>query len=397
MSIAWEPFDPKFRADPYPTYKALVEHAPIYHSIYGTLLVSPYEDCMAVMRHRAASSDFQKSPEWSAEHAFSDDALVPSILNADPPDHTRVRSLLGRTFTPRRVETLRPRMRQIVDNALDVASERGTMEVVSELAFPLPVLIICDLLGVPTNDLESLKAWSSSVVRATDPYFVLTPELIEQHATAYNELWAYFHELIAARRRNPGDDFLSALLKVEEEGDRLSEAELMVNIILLLLAGHETTVNLIANGILAFARYPAEFERLREDPSLVRSAVEEVLRFYPPVHLRPRLPLEDIELSTGAVPAYADLFLVLAAANRDPRQFEDPQSFDIARPNNRHLGFGFGLHHCIGAPLSRMEGEEVFGRVGQRFSRIELVQDPPPYKDNVSLPGVAALDIELTT
>ena len=243
------------------------------------------------------------------------------------------------------------------------------MEVVSELAFPLPVLIICDLLGVPTNDLESLKAWSSAVVRATDPYFVLTPELIEQHAAAYNELWAYFHELIAARRGNPGDDFLSALLKVEEEGDRLSEAELMVNIILLLLAGHETTVNLIANGILAFARYPAEFERLREDPSLVRSAIEEVLRFYPPVHLRPRLPLEDIELSTGTVPAYADLFLVVAAANRDPRQFDDPQSFVIARPNNRHLGFGFGIHHCVGAPLSHRGGR------GIRQGRSTLFED----------------------
>jgi cytochrome P450 len=287
-------------------------------------------------------------------------------------------------------------MRQIVADAFDRAAERGSMEIVAELAFPLPVLIICDLLGVPTDDLESLKAWSSAVVRATDPYFALSPQLLEQHAAAYNELWAYFHELIAERRGHPGDDLLSALLRVEQEGDRLTEPELMVNIILLLLAGHETTVNLIANGILAFARYPAQFERLQKDPSLGRSAVEEVLRFYPPVHLRPRLPLEDIELSTGTVPAYADLFLVLAAANRDPRQFADPQCFDIARPNNRHLGFGFGIHHCVGAPLSRIEGEVVFGAAAERFSRIELVQDPPPYKDNVSLPGIATLEVTLT-
>jgi cytochrome P450 len=395
VSREWDPFDAKFKVDPYPVYEALVEDAPLYQSGYGPLLVSRYEDCMTVLRHPAASCDFQKSPNWSPEPGLSPEAQVQSILNADPPDHTRVRRLVSGAFTPRRVESLRLRMQQIVDRAFDRAAARGSMEVVAELAFPLPVLIICDLLGVPTDHLERLQAWSSTIVRGTDPYFVLAPELVEQHTIAYNELWVYFQELIAERRDDPGDDLLSAMIKVEQEGDHLSEPELMVNIILLLIAGHETTVNLIANGMLAFARYPAQFERLRTGPSLARSAVEEVLRFYPPVHLRPRIPLEDIAVSTGTIPAYADVFLVLAAANRDPRQFERPHSFDVGRANNRHLGFGFGAHHCVGAPLSRIEGEVVFEAAAQRFSRIHLVQDPPPYKDNVSLPGVAALEVEL--
>lgn len=395
MSTDWDPFDPEFKADPYPVYEALVEDAPLYQSRYGPLLVSRYDDCMTVLRHPVASCDFQKSPYWSPEPGLSPEALVQSILNSDPPDHTRVRRLVSGAFTPRRVESLRPRMQQIVDSAFDRATEQGGMEVVAELAFPLPVLIICDLLGVPTDHLERFKAWSSAVVRATDPRFALSPELVEQHAIAYNELWVYFQDLIAERRGDPGDDLLSALLEIEQQQDRLSEPELMVNIILLLIAGHETTVNLIANGVLAFARYPSQFERLRTGPSLARSAVEEVLRFYPPVHLRPRLPLEDIPLSTGTIPAFADMFLLLAGANRDPRQFEEPQIFDIGRANNRHLGFGFGTHHCVGAPLSRIEGEVVFQAMARRFSRIYLVQDPPPYKDNVSLPGVAALEVEL--
>ncbi|HXW79358.1 MAG TPA: cytochrome P450 [Acidimicrobiales bacterium] len=394
MSTEWDPFDPRFKADPYPVYEALVEEAPLYQSRYGPLLVSRYEDCITVLRHPAVSCDFRKSPDWSPEPGLSEDALLPSILNGDPPDHTRVRRLVSGAFTPRRVESLRPRMQQIVDRAFDRAVERGSMEAVAELAFPLPVLVICDLLGVPTDDLEQFKAWSSAIVRATDPNFALSPELVEQHAIAYNQLWVYFQDLIAERRGDLGDDLLSALLKVEQAGDRLSEPELMVNIILLLIAGHETTVNLIANGMLAFARYPSQFERLRNDPSLARSAVEEVLRFYPPVHLRPRVLLEDIPLSTGTAPAYSDTFLVFAAANRDPRQFEGPQIFDIGRANNRHLGFGFGAHFCVGAPLSRIEGEVVFEAMARRFSGIYLEQDPPAYKDNVSLPGVAALEVK---
>ena len=288
-------------------------------------------------------------------------------------------------------------MQQIVDRALDQAADRHGMEVVGELAFPLPVNIICALLGVPTEDIKEFKVWAASMVRSVDPEFTLSPELQAQLAASYKEMWDYFLELVATRRDNPGNDLLSALVKLEGQSDYLSTAELMVNIILLLVAGHETTVNLLANGVLAFARHPGQFERLRQDPSLARSTVEEVLRFYPPVHLRPRLALADIELSAGAVPAFTNVFVVFPAANRDPRQFDNPQAFDIGRLNNRHLAFGFGIHHCIGAPLARMEGEVVFSALARRFSKIELIRDPPLYKENVSIPGVAELEVDLAT
>jgi cytochrome P450 len=395
MSVAWDPFDPAFKANPYPTYRALVEEQPLYHSPFGPLLVSRYEDCFTLLRHPAASSDATKLPGWEPPPGVSPETLISSFFNLDPPDHTHRRGLVSRAFTPQRVERLRPRMQQIVDEALDQAAERGGMEVVGELAFPLPVLIICELLGVPTEDIEQFKVWSANAVRGIDPPFTLSPQVLERHLAAYDQLRAYFHELIAVRRGDPRDDLLSALLGVEEQDDRLSEPELVINLIMLLIAGHETTVNLVANGMMAFARHPGQFARLRHDPALIRSAVEEVLRFDPPLHLRYRLPLKDIELSAGTVPAFAELFLVVAAANRDPRQFDDPQRFDIARSNNRHLGFGFGIHHCVGAPLARLEGEVALGTLARRFSRIELVRDPPPYKENVSLPGVAALEVEL--
>jgi cytochrome P450 len=396
MSATWEPSDPAFRADPYPTYETLLEQEPLYQSPYGPLLVSRYEDCLTVLRHPAASKDSRKVPGWSPPPEVPEELFIPSIFSADPPDHTRMRALMNRSFTPRRVEGLRPRMQQIVDEAFDRAAERGSMEVVGELAFPLPATVICEMLGVPTADVGRLRAWSADAVRATDPGFTLSSELLAAHAAAYEHLMAYFRDLIATRRDDPGDDLLSALMKVEQEGDQLSEPELVFNSILLLLAGHETTVNLIANGVLAFARCPEQFDRLRQDLSLTRNAVEEVLRFYPPGHLDKRLPVEDIELSCGTVPAFSELYLVLAAANRDREQFDDPQRFDIARSNNRHLSFGFGIHHCIGAPLARLEGEVVFSTLARRFSTVELLCDPPPYNENVVLPGVASLEARLT-
>jgi cytochrome P450 len=269
------------------------------------------------------------------------------------------------------------------------------MEVVADLAFPFPVLIICELLGVPVEDAERFKEWSAAAVRGLDPEFTMTTEVLEQIRASFDSAHDYLSELIAVRRSQPGEDLLSSLIEVEERGDRLSQAELVVTLWLLLIAGHETTVNLIANGALAFARHPDQLALLRSDPSLLRGAVEEVLRFSPPVHLDGRLPLQDIEVSVGTVPAFSDLILVLAAANRDPRQFENPDRFDIARANNRHLGFGFGIHHCVGAPLARLEGQVALGALAERFARIELVRDPPPHKETVALPGVASLEVEL--
>ena len=396
MTVMWNPLDPAARVDPYPTYRALLEEEPFHRSPFGPIVLSRYEDCSTVLHHPAASSDFRKSPEWAPPAGVAPDEVHPSFLTLDPPDHTRLRGLVSQAFTPRRVEGLRPRMQQIVDGVLDRAAEQGGMEVVADLAFPLPVLMICELLGVPGEDVDEFKDWSAAAARSLDPEFVVPPEVMEGAREASARAEAYFTDLIAKRRNEPRDDLLSALLAVEERGDQLSEAELLGTLGLLLIAGHETTVNLIANSVLAFARHPDQLARLADDPSLIRSAVEEVLRFDPPVQVDGRVVLEDIEVSCGTIPKYEQPILLLPAANRDPAQFADPDRFDIGRTDNRHLSFGFGIHHCLGAPLARAEGQVALGTLARRFRDVELRDDPPPYKDNIVLRGVVSLEVALT-
>jgi cytochrome P450 len=393
MGATWDPIDPAFRADPYPAYRALLEEAPLFESPYGLLIVSRYEDCMTILRSSGTSNDFRKSPRFAP--AVEDEEVAPSFLFLDPPDHTRLRGLVSRAFTPRRIEQLRPRAQQITDEVFDRAAAEGGLEVVGDLAFPLPVLMICELLGVPAEDVDEFKEWSAATARGLDPSFTWPPGMLERFIELRNRALDYFRDLIARRRREPRDDLLSGLLEAEEQGDRLSESEVFSTLNLLLIAGHETTVNLIANGVLAFARYPEEFARVREDPALIRSAVEEVLRFDPPVHMMGRLPIEDIEISCGTVPAMAELVMLPAASGRDPAQFNDPDTFDVTRADSRHLGFGFGIHHCLGAPLARLEAQVALGTLARRFSSVELVTDPPPYKDNIVLRGVASLEVKL--
>ena len=393
MGVRWDPTDRSFKADPYPTYRALLEKEPLHHSPFGLTVVSRYEDCMTVYRHPAASNDWRKSPEW--EPTFEAEAPALSFLFLDPPDHTRLRGLVSRAFTPKRAEQLRPRAQQIVDEILDQAEAAGGMEVVEDLAFPLPVLMICEMLGVPADEVDEFKEWSAVTARGLDPPFTWPPGLQERHSAAEEQAMSYFRDLITRRRSQPGDDLLSALLEAEEQGDKLTEVELLKILYLLLVAGHETTVNLIANGVLAFARHPDQLERLRAEPSLIRSAVEEVLRFDPPVHIVGRIPLADIELSCGTVHPSERLVTLPPAANHDKRQFSQPEIFDIGRTENRHLGFGFGAHTCIGSPLARLEGQVALGTLAGRFRAIELEQDPPPYKDNITLRGIATLGVTL--
>jgi cytochrome P450 len=396
VGALWDPIDPAFRADPYPAYRVLLEDAPLFESPYGLLVVSRYEDCLAILRSSGTSNDFRKSPRF-APAAEDEEDITPSFLFLDPPDHTRLRGLVSRAFTPRRVEQLRPRAQEIADEIFDRAAITGSMEVVEDLAFPLPVLMICELLGVPAEDVDEFKEWSAATARGLDPSFTWPPGMLERFQELRSRAMDYFGELIARRRREPQDDLLSALLQAEEQGDRLTEAELFSTLNLLLIAGHETTVNLIANGVLAFGRYPDQFALVREDPALVRSAIEEILRFDPPVHIMGRLPIEDIELTCGSIPAMSELVMLPAASGRDRSQFTDPDTFDVTRPDNHHLGFGFGIHHCLGAPLARLEAQVALGTLARRFSTVELVTDPPPYKDNITLRGVAALEVKLAS
>ena len=392
----WDPIDPAFRADPYPAYRALLEEAPLFESPYGLLVVSRYEDCLTILRSSGTSNDFRNSTRFAPATEDEGD-VTPSFLFLDPPDHTRLRGLVSRAFTPRRVEELRPRAQQIADEAFARAAQSGGMEVVEDLAFPLPVLMICQMLGVPAEDIDEFKEWSAATARGLDPSFTWPPGLLERFQALRSRAMDYFGELIARRRREPRDDLLSALLEAEEQGDRLTEAEVFSTLNLLLIAGHETTVNLITNGVLAFARYPEQFARVREDPSLIRGAVEEVLRFDPPVHMMGRLPIEDIEISCGTIPAMSELVMLPAASSRDAAQFSAPDEFDVTRADNRHLGFGFGIHHCLGAPLARLEAQVALGTLARRFSSVELITDPPPYKDNITLRGVAALEVKLAS
>jgi cytochrome P450 len=391
----WDPIDPAFRADPYPAYRALLEEAPLFESPYGLLVVSRYEDLLTILRSSGTSNDFRNSTRFAPATEDEGD-VTPSFLFLDPPDHTRLRGLVSRAFTPRRVEELRPRAQQIADDAFARAAQSGGMEIVEDLAFPLPVLMICEMLGVPAEDVDEFKEWSAATARGLDPSFTWPPGLLERFQALRSRAMDYFGELIARRRREPRDDLLSALLEAEEQGDRLTEAEVFSTLNLLLIAGHETTVNLITNGVLAFARYPEQFARVREDPSLIRGAVEEVLRFDPPVHMMGRLPMEDIEISCGTIPAMSELVMLPAASSRDTAQFSAPDEFDVTRADNRHLGFGFGIHHCLGAALARLEAQVALGTLTRRASVLTLAGDDLTYKENIVLRGLTALPVHLS-
>jgi cytochrome P450 len=395
MTAIWNPLDPQFKIDPYPSYRNLLEEDPFHRSPFGPLVLSRYADCLALLRHPAASSDARKVPGWTPPFGLDPSEITPSFLSLDPPDHTRLRSLVSQAFTPRRVDALSPRMQEIVDEALATAFERGSMDVVADLAFPLPVLVICEMLGVPPGDVGEFKEWSAALARTLDPPFLLPADVIESARSAAERAESYFTQLIDRRRRDPSGDLISALIATEERGDSLSEKEMLATLSLLLIAGHETTVNLIANAVLAFSRHPDQFAVLRDQPELIRVAIEETLRYDSPVHADGRIALEDIELPGGTVHQWEEPIILLPAANRDPSQFDNPDRFDITRTENRHLSFGFGIHHCLGAPLARAEAQVAIGTLARSASRLELVVDPPPYKDNLVLRGVSRLQIEL--
>jgi cytochrome P450 len=318
-----------------------------------------------------------------------------SFLVRDPPDHTRLRGLVAKAFTPKVVEALRGRTQEIVDELIDVALDEGTIDLVDRFAYPLPVRVICELLGVPVLDQERFKVWSHALARGLDPNFLLPSEVVEASAQAREQFAAYFFELLAERRRSPGEDLLSQLVAAEDGGTVLSEAELLSTCILLLVAGHETTVNSIAGGALALLEHPSQLERYRLDSAVARSGVEEMLRYVSPVQLTGRTVLHDIELGDVHLGAGQFVMLLLASGNRDPLAFDDPDEFDVARTPNNHLGFGFGIHHCLGAPLARMEADVALSTLVRRAPRLARASDTVTYKANVILRGMESLPVSL--
>lgn len=395
-------FDPAVRADPYPLYTRVREASPMTAGGGQVTVVAGYDDCLAVLRDPRALSDRRQSALLRRAMTVPDSVPAgmrwavetPSFLFLDPPDHTRLRRLVAQAFTARRVEQLRPTIERLTADLLEAAGSE--MDVVDELAYPLPLTVIADLLGVPREDMPRLREWSAVLTRALDPYIALTgqpAEGLERRMAVLIEFREYFQRLVERRRREPGDDLVSALTAVQDGGDRLSSQELLSTCVLLLVAGHETTVNLIANGVLALLRNPAQFAMLAADPGLAPGVVEEVLRYDPPVQLLMRIAGEDLTVGGTTVPSGSMVLLLLAAANRDPAVNPEPDRFDIARAQLRHLAFGFGIHFCLGAPLARLEAQVAFAAFARRFPRAQAASTEMRYRDNVTLRGLTRLPV----
>jgi cytochrome P450 len=295
----------------------------------------------------------------------------------DPPDHTRLRGLVNQAFTPSTVAKIRPRTEQVAGELLDAVADRGgTFDLVDDLAYPLPMTIICELLDVPDADRARFSEWSRALARAVDPSILLTPEIQRAIEEAGAELLVYLGALFEARRRAPGDDLLSSLIAASDEGDRLDEAELLAMTMLLLIAGHETTMNLIGNGMLALLRHPDQLALVRSGTVSMRSAVDELLRFDAPVQITQRTARESIEVGGQTLARGEQVIVLLGAANRDPDVFAEPDRLDVARNDHRHLAFGGGIHHCLGAALARSEGEVAIRALVDRFEHIEIAGEP---------------------
>ncbi len=390
-SIYFNPWDPAFRANPYPHYKPLLAGPPRILDLFGpTGMISRYADVTAVLRdHAHFSSVRPRDPNEPANEGPFGGART--MLFSDPPLHTRLRRLVSRDFTPRRIRELEPRIREIAKNLIDAAERKGKLEVMSDVANALPVMVIAEMLGVPPDHYEQFKHWSDTVVTG-DNTLPGTPLPEEFHA-ATKALRNYFAEEIERRRSDPGTDLVSALVAAHDDAEAMNAAELLAFVLLLLLAGNETTTNLIGNGMLALGRNPAQMNLLRQRPDLMPAAIEEILRFDGPVQSTIRFTRENMNLAGTDLPANLGCFIIIAAANRDPAQFEDPDRFDITRAPRDHVAFGEGIHFCIGAPLARMEGAIAIGAMLERFPRLRLPDPAAPvtYKGSYFLRGLATL------
>ncbi len=392
--VAFNPMAPEFVADPYPTYHRLRTADPVHRSPLGFWVLTRYEDVAAVLR----DPRFAKEAIASFVAARFGTTVPPgmglSMLDRDPPDHTRLRGLVSKAFTPRVVERLRPHVQQIVDGLLARVEGAGGMDLIEQFAYPLPVIVICELLGVPVEDHERFKSWGLDIARGLDAIMLPPDSDVARRSIAGRRALAdYFRTLIAERRAAPRDDMLSGLIAAEEAGDRLSEEELLATCILLLVAGHETTVNLIGNGTLALLRHPAELQRLRDDPGLIGTAIEELLRYDGPVQRTARIPSEDVTIGGKAIATGEMVMPFIGAADRDPAQFRDPDRLDIARTDNRHLAFGLGIHFCLGAPLARLEGQIAINTLVRRLPKLALATDTPQYRQSLTLRGLQSLPV----
>ena len=389
------------RRDPYSRYAQLRQAAPVYKSGLGFVVCTGYEHCEAALRDPRLGKDERDRSEVIRERFGTTELFPPeflemsrerrSLLFLNPPDHTRLRAMVSRAFTPRTVERLRPEIAALVDSLLDEIPEGEPVDVMDTIAYRLPVAVISRMIGVPDRDWDHFREVMGRATVLLEP--VIDPKDLGPAFDAQKELERYFLELVALRRSEPGEDLLSDLIAVQEGSDRLTELELIGTAILLFGAGFETTTNLIGNGLLALLRNPGELARLRADPGLLRSGVDELLRYDSPVQFDGRHALEDSALGELELPAGSEVITILGAANRDPKHFFDPDRLDLSRDEGPPLSFASGIHYCLGAALARAEGQVFFGRLLERFGSIELAGPEPVFRNRITLRGLDALPV----
>ncbi|AYF78830.1 cytochrome P450 [Nocardia yunnanensis] len=386
---------PHLRHNPYDSYRILRAAGPFVPGPHGTHLVTRHAEAQAIL----TDSRWSHAEEPQLLHGDSDVELPGSFLWMEPPDHTRLRGLVGKAFTARTVSGLRERAAQLVDQLLaEILAERE-VDLLEALAYPVPLTLICEMLGVPEEAHAQVRAMSAGIARGLDPDVLLSAEELAARTAAVHEFTAFFGDLVEQRRRDPRPDLITALVQAEEAGVRLTHTELIGTLLILVVAGHETSVNLIGNGVLALIREPAEFQRLRADPDLAGVAVDEVLRYDAPVHLTTRTARAEITVGERTFVPGDAVIVLLGSANRDPEAFSGADRFDLSRylpgrETERHLSFGLGLHYCLGAPLARMEMRTILHALGTRVTELSLLAEPP-YRPNVVVRGMSELRVRV--
>ena len=389
--------DPDVLAKPYPLFRRLRTEAPVqWDAFLHTWVVTRYVDVLEVLH--TFSADRTHTPEKLRSLGLSEisplaQLMVKQMLFMDPPAHTRLRSLASQAFSPARVAVLRSHIREIVNRLLDSVQNNGQMDIISDLGEPLPAIVTAEMLGVPPSDRQQLKAWSADFAEMLGN-FQHNPEHAPRMLRTVQDMTAYFRDTIRRQKDIPQDGLVHSLMTAEVNGDRLSEEEVVANSIVTMVGGLETTTNLIGNGVLTLLRNPQELQRLRDDPSLVPSAVEEMLRYESPSQHTGRLAPEDVELGGKLIRKGQAVMAVMAAANRDPERFPDPDRFDVSRTENRHLAFGYAAHFCFGAALARVEGQEVFEAIIRRLPDLQLQPGPLVWRNNLGLRGLTALPVK---
>lgn len=391
--------------NPYPAYAHLREHDPVHwNPMFNCFTLTRYDDVnMAFSDHRRFSSDI-----WSGAAEFlglADDdpsgqylrQIIPflayNLQGMDPPGHTRQRTLMMKTFTPRMIESFRPTVQKLVDELIDQRLAEGSMDLVAELAYPLPSNVILDLLSIPRSGRPYIRASSEAINEFVATILFTGPQVWPRLAGVFADVTAYLKSLMAERRRHPGEDLLTKMVLAEENGDMLSEDEIVIATNFLLFAGHETTANLIGVGMYHLLQHPEQLTRLRDDPAKTAAAVEELLRYVSPVHMLARRTLQEVTIRGVTIPPESSIYLLVGAANRDPEKFPDPEKLDINRPAVRSLGFGYGIHFCVGAALARLESQIAFETIIRRLPDLRIAGDTPMFRPNYFLRGLLSLPV----